>query len=79
MNDAFSLSIFGSYHCLWNLACCWHDRRWLAFGLDAHRTTSRHCRYDQPLSGDSRSQSCEILKYRQLIAALATIWNLLGH
>ena len=34
------------------------DRRWRAFGLDTDRTASRHCGLDQPLSGNSRNQSC---------------------
>ena len=47
----------GRYHCLWHLDCRWHDRRSLAFGLDAHGTTYRHCGFDQPLSSDSRCQN----------------------
>src|SRR3981189_3699618 len=34
----------GSYPCLWHLDCSWHDRRWLAFGLDAHGPTNRQIR-----------------------------------
>lgn len=47
----------GRYHCLWNLDCRWHDRRWLPFGLGAHGTTYRHCGFDQPLSSNSRCQN----------------------
>src|SRR6266481_1190702 len=47
----------GRYHCIWHLDCRWHDRRWLAFGLDAHGTTYRHCGFDQPLSSNSRCQN----------------------
>src|SRR6266481_1229560 len=47
----------GRHHCLWHLDCRWHDRCWLAFGLDAHGTTYRHCGFDQPLSSNSRCQN----------------------
>jgi len=47
----------GRYHCLWHLDRRWHDRRWLAFGLDAHGTTYRHCGFDQPLSNNWRCQN----------------------
>ena len=41
---AFNLS---RNHRLWRLD--WHARDLLAFGLDAHGTTYRHSRIDQPL------------------------------
>src|SRR5712672_80377 len=47
----------GRYHCLWPLDYRWHDRRGLAFGLDASGTTYRHCGFDQPLSSNSRCQN----------------------
>jgi len=36
-------------NCLWRLGCRRDDRCRMAVGLDAHGTTSRHSRIDQPL------------------------------
>jgi hypothetical protein len=44
----------GGNNCLRYLDCRQHDRCRLAFGLDAHGTTCRHNRIDQPLWVGSR-------------------------
>jgi hypothetical protein len=51
---AFNLS---RNHRLWRLDCRRHARRRLAFGLDAHGTTYRHSRIDQPLWVGSGSKN----------------------
>ncbi len=50
-------------------------RRWLAFGLDAHGASYRHCRFDQPLSSNSRSQNRVAEPGVRITSRKATGWK----
>src|ERR1019366_3711798 len=68
------VSNLGRNNCLWHLGRRRDDRCRLAFGLDAHGTTCRHNRIDQPLWVGAGRQDSIGLPFSPQAAGRLPVW-----